>query len=160
MVGLGLVYSNKSLNSAAPDSYIVTKVVDGDTLEIERYGRTETVRLIGVDTPETVDPRKPVQCFGKEASEHSKNLLTAKQVKLEFDPVVGERDKYNRLLAYVWLDQNTLFNQLLIGDGYAHEYTYRSQTYKYQNEFKNAEAHAKQSGRGLWAEATCNGKTK
>ena len=147
-------------NSSKPaDTYEVKKVVDGDTLEVTRYGKTEKVRLIGIDTPETLDPRKPVQCFGKEASDNSKGLLSGKQVKLDFDPVVDEKDKYGRLLAYVWND-NELVNLRLIKDGYAHEYTYRNQQYKYQNDFKQAEKYAKESGSGLWSSKTCNGITK
>lgn len=147
-------------NQQAGETYEIRKVVDGDTIEIKRYGRTETVRLIGVDTPETVDPRKPVQCYGREAADYSKKLMTGKRVKLESDPLVGERDKYNRLLAYVWLDQNQLVNQMLVAGGYAHEYTYRSQVYKYQQQFKDAQTSAKENGVGLWASTGCKGKTK
>jgi micrococcal nuclease len=146
-------------NNQPKDTYSVKKVIDGDTLEIERYGKAEKVRMIGIDTPETLDPRKPVQCFGKEASDKSKDLLSGGRVRLEFDPIVGEKDKYNRLLAYVWSD-NELVNLKLIKEGYANEYTYRSQSYKYQNEFKNAQTVAKESSIGLWSPQTCNGKTK
>ncbi len=100
-------------NPNTKDTYEVTKVVDGDTLEILKYGKTEKVRLIGVDTPETLDPRKPVQCFGKEASDKTKGLLNGKSVRLEFDSIVGEKDKYGRLLAYVW-NENELVNLKLL----------------------------------------------
>lgn len=149
---------NKTL--ASPDEYQVQKVVDGDTIEIFRYGKTEKVRLIGVDTPETLDPRKAVQCFGKEASDNTKHLLEGQKVRIETDPLVGERDKYNRLLAYVWLGQDKLINLDLINNGYAHEYTYRSQVYKYQPDFKSAEKTAKENNLGFWSPQTCNGKTK
>lgn len=160
---VGLGYFNDYFiqsRQAVDDKYFVKKVVDGDTIEIERFGRKETVRLIGVDTPETLDPRKPVQCFGREASEYSKNLLAGREIRIEPDPLVGERDKYNRLLAYVWLDENQLVNKMLVAGGYAHEYTYRSQAYKYQQLFKDSERQAKMAGNGLWAESSCNGKTK
>ena len=139
--------------------YEVKKVDDGDTLEIFRYGRKEKVRFIGIDTPETVDPRKVVQCFGKEASAKTKQLLTGKTIRIEFDPIVGERDKYDRLLAYIWLGDE-LVNLTLLNEGYAHEYTYRSQSYKYQNTFKKAESTARQSEVGLWSPQTCAGVTK
>ncbi len=154
-----LVSIRETQNNQPKDTYSVKKVIDGDTIEIERYGKAEKVRMIGIDTPETLDPRKPVQCFGKEASDKSKDLLSGGRVRLEFDPIVGEKDKYNRLLAYVW-SNNELVNLKLIKEGYANEYTYRSQSYKYQNEFKNAQAVAKESSIGLWSPQTCNGKTK
>lgn len=154
-----LVSIRETQNNQPKDTYSVKKVIDGDTIEIERYGKAEKVRMIGIDTPETLDPRKPVQCFGKEASDKSKDLLSGGRVRLEFDPIVGEKDKYNRLLAYVW-SNNELVNLKLIKEGYANEYTYRSQSYKYQNEFKNAQTVAKESSIGLWSPQTCNGKTK
>jgi micrococcal nuclease len=163
LIGLSAL-SFKNENSSTPISnqneFMVTKVVDGDTIEISHFGRIEKVRLIGIDTPETLDPRKPVQCFGKEASQNTKSLLEGKKVRIETDPNVGERDKYNRLLGYVWIGQNRLINQELISQGFAHEYTYRSQHYKYQSEFKNAEIHAKQESLGFWSAQTCNGITK
>ena len=95
------------------DTYPVAKVIDGDTISIIKDGKTVTLRLIGLDTPETVDPRKPVQCFGKAASDKAKELLTGKTVRLEFDPSQGlpsfaeasegTVDKYGRTLAYVFL---------------------------------------------------------
>ena len=158
------VYARPSVAPAGiatkAEEYQVEKVVDGDTIEIKRYGRIEKVRLIGVDTPETLDPRKSVQCFGKEASDNTKKLLEGRKVKIEMDSLVGERDKYNRLLAYVWTDQGKLINMDLISNGFAHEYTYRSQIYKYQSQFKDAEKLAKESELGFWSPQTCNGKTK
>ncbi len=151
--------STTEVKTSNQEVYEVKRVDDGDTIEIFRYGRKEKVRFIGIDTPETVDPRKVVQCFGKEASAKTKQLLTGKTVRIEFDPVVGERDKYDRLLAYVWLG-NELINLALLREGYAHEYTYRSQIYKYQSDFKQAEAGARQSEAGLWSPQTCAGVTK
>ena len=122
ILGLGFGYyfferpARQSPNNESTDTYQVKNVVDGDTIEITRYGKSEKVRLIGVDTPETLDPRKTVQCFGKEASDFSKSSLSQKVVRLEFDPNVGERDKYNRLLAYVWVD-GTLYNKPLFCSG-------------------------------------------
>ncbi|MDO8482012.1 MAG: thermonuclease family protein [bacterium] len=137
--------------SAQTETYPVVKVVDGDTIAISMNGKNETIRLIGLDTPETVDPRKPVQCFGEEASKKAKAILTGKNVRIEMDPSQGKRDKYGRLLAYVYMEDGTLFNKFMIAEGYGHEYTYNI-PYKYQKEFKAAEKTARGEQKGLWAE--------
>ncbi|ACZ43622.1 Micrococcal nuclease [Thermobaculum terrenum ATCC BAA-798] len=137
--------------------YKVARVVDGDTIRVIINGEEETVRLIGIDTPETVDPRKPVECFGREASAAAKRMLEGKQVYLEEDPTQGKRDRYGRLLAYVWVD-HTLFNLWMIRQGYAHEYTY-DEPYKYRDEFRAAERYARTHDVGLWSPHTCNGDT-
>lgn len=139
-------------------SYSVVRVIDGDTVDILYNGETERIRLIGVDTPETVDPRKPVQCFGKEASAKLASLLAGKQVILEIDATQGERDTYGRMLAYLFLPDGTHLNLALLEQGYAHEYTYRT-PYKYQSAFKAAASQARSSKLGLWADATCAGDT-
>jgi micrococcal nuclease len=140
--------------------YDVAAVVDGDTLKVARTGgRQETVRLIGIDTPEVVDPREPVQCFGREASDHAKELLLGKRVKLEEDPTQGSRDVYGRVLAYVWLEDGTFVNEVMIGGGFAQEYTYRN-PYRYQADFRAAEAEARATESGLWSPETCNGDTR
>ena len=131
----------------------VTKVVDGDTITVLIDGIKETVRFIGIDTPEVVDPRKLVQCFGREASEKTKALLTNQTVTLVVDPTQGNRDKYNRLLRYVFLGDVNI-NQQLLQEGYAHEYTYRL-PYAYQTEFTQAERAAREGKKGLWADGVC-----
>lgn len=132
----------------------VNSVIDGDTIQVVIDSKKETLRLIGIDTPETVDPRKPVQCFGKEASAKAKSLLSGKSIRLESDPTQGERDKYQRLLRYVFLEDGTNFNKLMISEGYAHEYTYNT-PYKYQAEFKQAQREAEANKVGLWADNAC-----
>jgi len=134
--------------------YQVTRVVDGDTIVVNIAGQEEKIRLIGVNTPETVDPRRPVQCFGKEASNYAKTTLTGQNVSLEADPTQGDTDKYNRLLRYIFLPDGTNFNLKLIQDGYAYEYTYKL-PYKYQSQFKAAQKTAESSQKGLWAPAVC-----
>jgi micrococcal nuclease len=133
----------------------VVRVVDGDTVVV---APDTTVRLIGIDTPETVDPRKPVQCFGREASAYAHLLLDGHFVWLEYDPTQGRLDKYGRTLAYVWMPDGRLFNEVMIADGYAHEYTY-DLPYRYQDTFIAAERTARESERGLWSPTTCNGDT-
>jgi micrococcal nuclease len=135
----------------------VVKVVDGDTVDVELNGKTERLRAIGINTPETVDPRKPVECFGKEASDWAKVLLTNQTVFLEADPSQQERDQYNRLLRYIWLPDGRLFNLEMIAQGYAYEYTY-SVPYKYQAVFKQAQQDAQNRQQGLWSPQTCNGQ--
>jgi micrococcal nuclease len=144
------------ITPTAQQSYKVTKVIDGDTLQVQSNGTTETVRLIGVDTPETVDPRKPVQCYGPEASAETKRLLEGKQVTLEADPSQGDRDKYGRLLRYVYWFTNTeylLVNEALIFNGFGREYTYDN-PYQYQKLFKASQDSAQANKRGLWG--ACN----
>ena len=143
--------------SSAPDTKdsLVTRVVDGDTIIVLINGVSEKVRLIGVDTPETVDPRRPVQCFGKEASAFTKALLENKLVRLETDSSQGDKDKYGRLLRYVYLG-DILVNEKIIAEGYGHEYTYRT-PYRYQSKFKLAQKEAEGAQNGLWAPATCAG---
>ena len=138
--------------------YSVASVVDGDTIKINMNGTTETLRLIGMDTPETVDPRKPVQCFGKEASNKAKELLSGQKVRIEKDSTQDERDKYGRLLAYVWREDGLFYNEYMIKQGYAHEYTY-DLPYKYQSQFKADQTYARENQLGLWSPNTCNGDT-
>lgn len=139
---------------ASKELFLVTKVVDGDTVTIDKIG---TIRLIGINTPETVDPRKPVECFGKEASDRAKELLNGKKVYLEFDESQGKTDKYNRTLAYVFREDGLHFNVEMIKTGYAYEYTY-NKPYKYQNQFKQAQKDAQNSQSGLWSANTCSGQ--
>src|SRR5438046_968199 len=88
----------------------VVRVVDGDTVDVQcQDGTTDRLRLIGIDTPEVVDPRKPVQCFAREASAHAHELLDGQSVSLELDPSQGERDVFGRLLAYLWLPDGRNF---------------------------------------------------
>lgn len=150
------------------NTYLVEKVVDGDTLQVRMGDKKETVRLIGVDTPETVDPRKTVQCFGFEAADETRRLVEGKMVVLENDLSQGDRDKYERLLRYVYLKDGVNVNLTLIANGFGHEYTYDG-PYKYQTEFKAAEKTARERGLGLWgvgvcpvlgAQNTCGTKTK
>jgi len=144
----------EQLSISSSELYEVVKVVDGDTIHITIDGKKETVRLIGINTPETVDPRKPVECFGVEASNKAKELLEGKKVRVETDASQGERDKYGRLLAYVFREDGLFVNNYMVAEGYAYEYTYRL-PYKYQAEFKAAQQVAEKSGKGLWASGVC-----
>jgi micrococcal nuclease len=133
---------------------LVVNVVDGDTIDVEIGGETYRVRYIGVDTPETVDPNRPVGCYGPEASAHNKALVAGKTVGLEKD--VSETDKYGRLLRYVWLD-GEMVNADLVRDGYAQVSTYPPDV-KYQDTFLQLQREARDAGRGLWG-AVCASPT-
>jgi micrococcal nuclease len=136
----------------------VVKVVDGDTLDVRLNGQTLRLRLIGINTPESVDPRQPVECFGREASDRAKALLTGQTVFLESDPSQTDRDRYDRLLRYVWFRNGQLFNLVMIAEGFAYEYTY-DVPYKYQPLFRRAQLDTQQRQIGLWSPKTCNGRT-
>jgi micrococcal nuclease len=122
---------------------VVTRVVDGDTLDVNDDVR---VRLIGVDTPEVYGG---VECYGPEASEQANHLAWGKEVRLELDPTQGTYDKYDRLLAYVWFTDGRMLNDMLITGGYGREYLYAKE-YKYRNEFIAAEIAAQARDVGLW----------
>lgn len=135
---------------------VVDRVIDGDTVDVWQTSEIVRVRLLGIDTPETVDPRKPVQCFGAEASEHLRDLLDGQLVTLEYDETQGEIDKYGRHLAYLFLEDGTNVSLQMIAEGYAYEYTYND-PYKYQATFKIAQAEAQETQIGLWSRDTCGG---
>lgn len=120
------------------------RVIDGDTIELDGG---ERVRLIGVDTPETVDPRRPVQSFGKEASAFTRRMVEGKNVRLEQDQ--DTRDRYGRTLAYVYLQDGTFLNAEIIRQGYGHAYT--RFPFRYEQQFVQLEREARESSRGLWA---------
>jgi len=123
----------------------VIRVIDGDTIKIEG---DKVVRYIGIDTPETVHPSKPVQCYGKEASDKNRELVEGKEVKLEKD--VSETDKYGRLLRYIWLG-DMLVNEYLVREGYAQSSTYPPDV-KYQDRFIEAQRRAREEKKGLWGD--------
>ena len=129
--------------------YPVVRAVDGDTIRVNRNGEEIVIRFIGLDTPETVAPDRPVECYGPEASARTKELVEGGQVWLEYDEASGLTDKYDRTLAFVWLDQQTMLNELLIAEGYAEEVTY-TDGYAHQREFHAAERAAQSAGAGLW----------
>jgi len=127
----------------------VTRVVDGDTIEVSMAGATYKVRYIGVDTPETVDPRRPVGCYGREASERNRQLVEGKTVALEKD--ISETDDFGRLLRYVWVD-GEMVNAELVREGYAIASTYPPDV-KHQELFLSLQREAIGAGLGLWGPA-------
>lgn len=124
----------------------VAHVVDGDTIEVTVDGRRETVRLLGVDTPETVHPGRPVECFGPEASAFTHSRLLGRTVRLTFDRV--RRDPYGRLLAYVEVDGRR-FNDVLLAGGYATVLVIPPNG-AHGRTMLERELEARRAGRGLW----------
>lgn len=138
-----------SLFTEVPEGFVkVVDTIDGDTITVLIDGKEQTVRLLGVDTPETKDPRRGVQCFGHAASEFTRSLLQGKAVRLLADPFETDRDDYGRLLRYVYLEDGSLVNETLVEQGYAFAYekypTVRTES------LKLLEAKAKEQQRGLW----------
>lgn len=129
----------------------VTRVIDGDTIEINIRGETKKLRYIGVNTPETVDPRRPDECFGEEASKENKRLVEGKDIILEKD--ISETDQFNRLLRYIYLplsDGSLLFiNDYLVRQGFANASTFPPDV-KYYQQFLEAQQEARDNNRGLW----------
>jgi endonuclease YncB( thermonuclease family) len=132
----------------------VTKVTDGDTVSVEVYGQIRPVRLIGVDTPETVAPGQPIGCYGKEASTYTKKTLAKKLVRLEIPRIGASEDAYGRTLAYVYLDPDEdgtyehLFNEDLIVFGLARTTTF---SHTYRRRFERLRQEAEERGTGLWS---------
>ena len=145
----------------------VTRVIDGDTIEVRLSGRTEgpgagevvpgavrRVRLLGIDTPESVDPRRPVECFGKEAATAARALLEGRSVRLVKD--VEETDGFDRLLRYVYLGQE-MANARWVVNGYALAYTYPPNV-RHADMFVALQRDARRHDRGLWSPDTCKGE--
>jgi endonuclease YncB( thermonuclease family) len=130
----------------------VKRVVDGDTIELESG---EKVRYIGMNTPESVKAGSAVECFGKEASVKNKELVEGKMVRLEKD--VSEKDKYGRLLRFVYLEDGTFVNDVLVREGYARVSTFPPDV-RFAERFLASERVARDDKRGLWADETCAGK--
>ena len=149
------------------ESAVVTEVIDGDTIEVQvdevvpgpgagatQPGRSYDVRLAGIDTPETVHPQKPVQCFGREASAAAKAYLLGREVRLVKD--VEDTDQYDRLLRYVYVGAE-MANARLVVNGYASAYTYPPNI-RWSELFVHLQRDAREDERGLWSPDTCNGE--
>lgn len=136
------------LGEAQPGLYEVVEVNDGDTITVRANGREERVRLIGIDTPEKNHPEKPVQCFAEAASERLTQLIGENDVGLAADPTNSNRDRYDRLLRYVYLEDGRLLNREMVKEGYA--FAYLAFPFSHATEFEELENSARESNRGLW----------
>lgn len=142
--------------------YLVTDVIDGDTIKVRIDEKRITIRLLGVNTPEVLDPRKSAECYGKESSAETKKLLSGREVRISLNPNYEHVDKYDRLLAYIWLKNDLngnsrattseiFINDYLIKEGFGREYTFnKNKPYQYQKLFSSDESEAQRLDKGLW----------
>jgi len=146
-----------AMPAAVEGPFPVTRVVDGDTVRVLIDGQDTSVRLIGIDTPETVAPNRPVECAGPEASVYAEQLMSGQEVFLELDATQGAYDNYGRVLAYVWIADSrqdagaVMVNLAQVQAGLAEEYTY-DDSYKYQQLFQDAEQQAQDDLLGQWGQ--------
>jgi micrococcal nuclease len=138
------------LEQSEPGLYAVDHFVDGDTIAVDMDGHVESVRLVGIDTPETHKPDTPVQCYGPEASAYTEHLIGHSRVRLVSDALSTDRDRYDRLLRYVYLADGTFVNERLVRQGYAFYYPYFP--FSKSAAFKADEQTAMAAHKGLWAE--------
>lgn len=137
-----------TLPQPQPGLYSVIEIHDGDTISVNMNSRTEIIRMIGIDTPESQRPNTPVQCFAKEATNFTKSLIGQNKVRLQADPLNTNRDRYDRLLRYVFLADGTLLQTKIISGGYGFSYT--QFPYLRAIEFEAIENQAEKAKRGLW----------
>lgn len=138
----GIAYGVLALTGDGPDTFLVTRVIDGDTIKLENR---ETVRYLLIDTPETTE--EPVDCYGREATERNRELVEGQRVRLERDTT--DRDAYGRLLRYVYVD-GTLVQGELVREGYGYVYS-RQPDVRYLRDMAAVEREARQEGAGLWS---------
>ncbi len=156
---VGTLIFNSSLlskkgTSNDTQSYLVTRIIDWDTIEIMSWWIIEKVRLIWIDSPETVNPRNSIECYGPEASAKMTELLLNKKVILKTDHTQNDKDIFNRLLRYVYTEDGIFINERFVKNWYAKEYTYRTK-YQYQSDFKSAELYARNNKLWQWADGLC-----
>ncbi len=138
----------KTFLRADVGTYKIVSFSDGDTIVIDMQGKDEIVRFIGVDTPETHKPNSPVECYGPEASAYTKQRIGSDRVRLVADTLTTNRDRYDRLLRYVYLPDGTLLNQELVSRGYAFAYAF---PFAKSSDFAKTMKTAQTTKQGLWA---------
>lgn len=144
--------SDKALRTAQtnqPGLYTVKSFIDGDTIAVDMNGAVEIIRMIGVDTPETQRPNTPVQCFGPQAADFTKHLVGGSKVRLQADSLNTNRDRYGRLLRYVYLPDGRLVETELIDNGYG--FAYVLFPFEKKDDFYTAMLAAQNAKKGLWA---------
>jgi len=146
-----LTNAGQTVQQNDPGLYSIDHYVDGDTIAVNMNGSIETVRFIGVDTPETHKPNTPVQCYGPEAADHTKQTITSAggKVRLQADPLDTNRDRYGRLLRYVYLPDGTLLDEQIIKQGYG--FAYLSFPFSKKDQFAADQQAAQAAKAGLWA---------
>jgi micrococcal nuclease len=142
--------ATNNLQQNDPGLYAISRYVDGDTIDVNMNGSVETIRFIGVDTPETHKPNTPVQCYGPEAAAHTKAVISKfGKVRLQADPLDTNRDRYGRLLRYVYLPDGTLLDEQIIQQGYG--FAYLSFPFSKKDQFAADEKAAQSDKLGLWS---------
>jgi len=146
--------AEKGVLSSQPGLYAIDHYVDGDTIAVQMNGKVETIRFIGIDTPETHKPNTPVQCYGPAAAAHTQNVIKAAggKVRLVSDSLSTNRDRYDRLLRYVYLPDGTDVNELNVQQGYAFYYPYFP--FSKSDQFRADEQAAMAAHKGLWGACT------
>lgn len=145
--------AGKMAQQDQPGLYSINHFIDGDTIAVNMNGKSETVRLVGIDTPETHKPNTPVQCYGPAAATYTKNTIGDKRVRLASDSLSTDRDRYGRLLRYVYLPDGTLLNERLVRNGYAFYYPY----FPFVNgskQFVMDQEAAMETHKGIWGNCT------
>lgn len=145
--------SEKRINNNNLNAEVV-KIVDGDTIDVRIDGKIERVRLLAIDTPESVKPGSEIECFGEEASKRLGELLKGESVKLEIDKGQNNKDKYGRLLRYVYLEDGSFVNEIMIREGYAQRF-YCHPRCEAEDILKVALDFAKKNSVGMWNEENC-----
>lgn len=157
VVSLGVIWAQQNgwlsaggniITQDQPGLYSIANFVDGDTVAINMNGKVEKVRFVGIDTPETHKPNTPVQCYGPAAAAYTKNIIGNNKVRLVSDSLSTDRDRYDRLLRYVYLPDGTFVNQKLVQNGYAFYYPYFPFTKSSQ--FAADQEAAMMTHKGLW----------
>lgn len=146
---LSVAFADSAAAQASTEEARVVAVVDGDTIKVSIKGRTETVRLIGVDTPETKKPGAPVQCYGPEATAATTKAVAGAQVRLTKDRVAGDRDRWGRLLRYVSVKGQDL-GEYLLRSGAARAYAYKNQRYAKRVTYERIQSRARSAKTGMW----------
>lgn len=150
------VLVEKAQGCTIEGEHTITRILDADTYAIQLCGIEESMRLIGINTPETRNTRTGVQCYGKEAAEKAKELLLGKKVRIETDPTQSKngRDMHGRLLVYIHLSDGKNFGEYMIAEGFAHEELYQKH-YAHEEKFKEAQRRARASRKGMWHSDAC-----
>ena len=144
--------TSQGVMTAEPGTYAIDHFVDGDTIAVKMGGKVETIRFIGIDTPETHKPNTPVQCYGPAAAAYTKSRIGSSNVRLVSDSLGTNRDRYNRLLRYVYLPDGTNLNQQIVANGYGFYYPYFP--FSKSGAFKADEQAAIAAHKGLWGSCT------
>lgn len=153
MFGLVKPVNPAALMKYEPGSYAIKTFVDGDTVIVDMGGVDETIRFIGVDTPETHKPNTPVQCYGPLAAAYTKQRIGSGRIRLVSDRLTTNRDRYNRLLRYVVLDDGTYLNQELVAKGYGFAYSF---PFAQLRTYADTMERARQNHQGLWGDCQPN----